>query len=93
VKRLIAFAVTASFCFMTFALIFAASGQGQGRGLVIEEKAGHLVAKYGVSGKRLDSVNPTVDAGSRPKISFATGVGNAVNLELVKETGCLGRLP
>jgi hypothetical protein len=27
----------------------------------------------------------TVDPGSRLKVSFATGAGNAVNLELVKE--------
>jgi len=56
------------------------------RTLVIEEKAGQLVARYG--GKQLDAVNLSVEiVESRLKVSFRTDDGKAnITLYLVVET-------
>ena len=69
------------------------SREEPGRVLVIQERAGQLEGRYGVSGKGLERVALSVDVdGGRPKISFKTSAGNNVELELVKEDWLSGKM-
>ena len=60
---------------------------------MIQEKAGQLEGRYGVSGKGLERVALSVEPGaSRPRIQFTTGSGNTVSLELAREDWLSGKM-
>jgi hypothetical protein len=69
----------------------ATSKSDESRTLIVQEKDGQLGVRYGITGKRLDPVDLTVDAGgARLKVSFRTGPGNTVNLELARDDWLMG---
>jgi hypothetical protein len=66
---------------------FRGRGETEDRILIIEERNGQLLAKYGIPGKTLEDVGLSVEffEGSGPKVSFRTRAGNTISLVLIKE--------